>query len=235
VDHRTTALAAAARVTVTPDPANEQTIDEVPPRVPFRQHLDRVRLAARRQRWGRLLLVALFALLLGLWIGRTGAPGPGAEARTAVESTVQPIALESDGIWTAGADGRPAVSEGLVAVRREGDDQVVFDNLDVWIEAYDQVLVRMVGVDLPPTARPVQRQFITAVTLSRDAVEVLGHAATVEDEVARRDLTTEVGRLRSRSEQLMQSARASTGDLDGRRTDVSPLPPVRSFLDGRRD
>jgi hypothetical protein len=214
--------------------APESHAAESTPRMSHRERLDRFRLVARRQRWGPLVLVALIALLLGLWVGRTGAPGPGAEARAAVEATVLPIALESDGIWTAGADGRPAVSEGLVAVRREGDPELVVQNLEVWIEAYDQVLVRMAGVDLPPMARPVQRQFITAVSLSRDAVEVLGHAASVEDDLARRDLTTEVGRLRSRSEQLMQSARASTGDLDGRRTDVSPLPPVRGFLDGRR-
>lgn len=213
--------------------APEPDTAEEPTRLPLRHHLDRVRLVARRQRWGWLALVALVALLTGLSIGRLGVPGPGPEARAAVVSTVLPIALESDGIWTAGSDGRPAVSEGLVAVRRDGDDQLVLDNLGAWTDAYDQVLVRIVGVDLPPTARPVQRQFITAVSLSRDAVEVLGHAATVDDPVARRDLTTEVGRLRSRSEQLMQSARASTVDLAGRRTAVSPLPPVRSFLDGR--
>jgi hypothetical protein len=217
-------------MTVAPEPE----LDESPPRVPLRQRLDRLRVTARRQRWGLLILIAMGALLLGAWLGRMGAPGPGAEARAAVESMVQPIALESDGIWTAGADGRPAVSEGLVALRRGQDDQIVIDNREAWIEAYDQALVRISGVDLPPTARPVQRQFITAMTLSRDAVEVLAHAAVVDDELARRDLTTEVGRLRSRSEQLMQSARASTGDLDGRRTDVSPLPPVRSFRDGRQ-
>lgn len=217
-------------MTVAPDPE----LDEQPPRASLRERLDRFRVTARRQRWGLLMLIAVVALLLGAWFGRMGAPGPGAEARAAVEATVLPIALESDGIWTAGADGRPAVSEGLVALRRGHDDQVVDDNLQAWIEAYDQALVRISGVDLPLTARPVQRQFITAVTLSRDAVEVLGHAAVVDDELARRDLTTEVGRLRSRSEQLMQGARASTGDLDGHRTDVSPLPPVRSFRDGRQ-
>jgi hypothetical protein len=214
--------------------APEPEIAEHPSRASLRERLDRFRLTARRQRWGLLVLIAAVALLLGVWVGRAAAPGPGAEARAAVEATVLPIALESDGIWTAGADGRPAVSEGLVAVRREHDQQVVLENLEAWMEAYDQALVRITGVDLPPTARPVQRQFITAVSLSRDAVEVLGHAATVEDDLARHDLTTEVGRLRSRSEQLMQSARASIGDLDGRRTDVSPLPPVRSFLDGRQ-
>lgn len=201
----------------------------------LQQELNRLRVTARRQRWGRLALVALLALALGLWVGRETAPGPGAEARGAVEASVLPIALDADGVWTAGADGRPAVSDGLVALRRQGDTHIVEENLDAWIAAYDQALVRIAGVDLVPMARPVQRQFITAVTLSRDAVEVLGHAAAVDDELLRRDLTTEVGRLRSRSEQLVQSARASTADLDGRRTDVSPLPAVRSLMEGRLD
>lgn len=217
-------------VSAAPEPESEVPAS----RLPLRHHLDRVRLVARRQRWGRLAFVASLSLLLGLWIGRTGAPGPGLEARVAVESSVLPIALDADATWTAPTDGSPTVGQGLVAVRRDGEQQLVVEYLDVWLEAYDQSLVRLAGVDLPPMARPVQRQFITAVTLSRDAVEVLGHAATVDDAVAREDLTTEVGRLRSRSEQLMQSARASTTDLSGRRNDVSPLPTVRSFLEGRR-
>jgi hypothetical protein len=62
---------------------------------------------------------------------------------------------------------------------------------------------------------------------------VLGHAATVEDAEHRQDLLTEVGRLRQRSEQLMQSARAALLDLDGQRADVAPLSPLTSFQEGR--
>ncbi|MEX2421415.1 MAG: hypothetical protein WD670_06295, partial [Actinomycetota bacterium] len=145
------------------------------------QHrLERIRLLARRHRWGPMLLVGLTALALGLWIGRASAPGPGPEARRAVETSVLPIASDADAIWTAGADGSPSVGEGLVALRNDDDPRVVAENAIAWIDAYDQAIVRIAGVDLPSTARPVQREFITAVSLSRDAVEVLAHAASVD-------------------------------------------------------
>ncbi|MCC5949038.1 MAG: hypothetical protein JJT89_11335 [Nitriliruptoraceae bacterium] len=198
-----------------------------------RVRVTRLRLRARRGHLGRLAIGVVIALVVGIAVGRATAPDPGADVRSQVESSVLAISLESDGIWTAASDGRAAVSDGLVALRRDGDPSVVEDNLDAWLVAYDAAIVRVAGVDLAGPARPVQRQLITALTLSRDAVEVLGHAAEVDDEVLRTDLTTEVGRLRSRSEQLIQSARASTAELDGGRTDVSPLPRLRSFQDGR--
>lgn len=191
-------------------------------------------MSARRLRLGRMVLIASVALLLGAAIGRVTAPGSGPDAREAVESSVLPIALDADGIWTSSTEDRVAVSDALVALRREGDPALIETHLEGWLDDYDAALVRLAAADVPASARPVQRQFITAVTLSRDAVEVLGHAATVDDELQRRDLTTEVGRLRTRSEQLTASARASTSDLDGARTDVAPLPPLRGFEDGRR-
>ena len=193
----------------------------------------RVRLALRRLRTGPLVVVAVLALLLGVGLGRFSMPDDGAEARQAVEASVLPVALDADGIWTSSTEGRVAVSEALVALRREDDPSLVEEHLEGWLGAYDAALVRLAAGDVPSSARPVQRQLIAAVTLSRDAVEVLGHAAEVEDELHRRDLTTEVGRLRTRSEQLTASARASTSDLDGSRTDVGPLPGLRGFLDGR--
>ena len=192
-------------------------------------------LLARRQRLGLLAAVAILALVIGAIGGRVTAPGPEADARRAVESTVLPLALDADGIWTSTTDDRAPVSEALVLLRRDGDPRLVERHLDDWLEAYDTALVRLAGEDLPPSARPVQRQLISGIALSRDAVEVLGHAAEVDDEVARRDLTTEVGRLRMRSEQQIQSARASTTDLDGSRTDLSPPSPLRDFDEGRRD
>jgi hypothetical protein len=203
-------------------------------RSPWRRRLDRLRVQARRGHIGRLLVVAIVAGLVGMGIGRVTAPDTGAANRQAVERSVLVIALEADGIWTSTSDGQAAVSDGLVALRRDGDPTIVEENLDGWLTAYDAAVVRIAGVDLSGPSRPVQRQLITALTLSRDAVEVLGHAATVDDETLLLDLTTEVGRLRSRSEQLIQSARASTAELDGSRTDVSPLPALRDFLDGRR-
>lgn len=177
--------------------------------------------------------MAIIALLLGVGLGRITAPGSELPARQAIEADVLPIALDADGIWTSSTDGRVSVSDALVALRREGDPDPVLDHVELWLTAYDQALVRLAAGDVPSAGRPVQRQLIAAVTLSRDAVEVLGHAATVSDDLHRRDLTTEVGRLRDRSEQLMASARASTADLDGTRTDLAPLPALRGFLDGR--
>jgi len=194
----------------------------------------RARLAARRLHLGTMVMVMSLSLVVGGAIGRVTGPGPEADAYRAVEASVLPVALDADGIWTSSTEGRVAVSEALIALRREGNPELVDAHLEGWLGAYDAALVRLAAADVPPSARPVQRQFITAVTLARDAVEVLGHAATVDDEVLRRDLTTEVGRLRTRSEQLTAGARASISDLEGTRTDVAPLPALRSFEDGRR-
>jgi hypothetical protein len=205
---------------------------DIPPTL--RERMSAVVLLARRQRWSLIAAISIVALAIGVPIGRATAPDATSDARHAVESTVLPLALEADGIWTSSSDGRVAVSEALVELRNEDDPTIVEENLEAWLQAYDASLVRITGADLPPTARPVQRQLITAVTLSRDAVEVLAHAARINDEDLRRDLTTEVGRLRSRSEQLTQAARASAADLDGQRTDIAPLPPLRGFMEGRQ-
>lgn len=196
----------------------------------------RAKLALFARRWhlGVLLTVAVLGLLVGGVAGRSTAPGTDLDAGLAVERAVLPVALDADGIWTSSTDDRAAVSEALVRLRREGDPALVEAHLEEWLTAYDAAVVRLAAADVAPAARPVQRQLIAAVTLSRDAVEVLGHAAEVEDELHRRDLTTEVGRLRSRSEQLTASARASISDLDGSRTDVAPLPTLRGFPEGRR-
>ncbi|MFP4310855.1 MAG: hypothetical protein ACLFS9_02585 [Nitriliruptoraceae bacterium] len=193
----------------------------------------RLQLAARRLRLGPFLIVAVVALVLGGLVGRSTAPGSEDDAVRALEASVLPVALDADGIWTSSTESRPAVSEVLVTLRQGGDPDPVLDNLEGWLAAYDQALVRLAAADVPPAARAVQRQLIAAVALSRDAVEVLGHAATVEDDLHRRDLTTEVGRLRDRAEQLTASARASLSDLDGTRTDMAPLPALRGFHDGR--
>ncbi len=214
---------------MTSAPAPE-TGSERPAKAPLRL---RARLSARRLRLGPLVAIAVVAALLGGAIGRATAPDTGRGARQAIEASVLPIALDADGIWTSSTDDLVPVSEALVALRRDGDPRLVESYLDGWLDAYDAALLRLAAADVPISARPVQRQFITAVTLSRDAVEVLGYAASVDDELLRRDLTTEVGRLRIRSEQLTASARASTSDLDGARTDVGPLPPLRGFEEGR--
>lgn len=180
-----------------------------------------------------LLAAVACGLVIGVLVGRGTAPAPTVQAARGIQATLLPLALDADGIWTSGSEERPPVSEGVVQLRREDDTGVVLEHHDAWLRAYDAVLVQVAGVDLPPAARAVQRQFIASITLSRDAVEVLAHAATVEDPQARQDLLTEVGRLRQRSEQLAQSARASMLDLDGQRADVSPLGPPTTFQEGR--
>ncbi|MFO7779075.1 MAG: hypothetical protein R6V28_12035 [Nitriliruptoraceae bacterium] len=207
-----------------------KTGGEHPAKAPLRL---RAQLSARRLRLGPLVLIGVVAALLGGVIGRATAPDTGPGAGQAVETEVLPVALDADGIWTSTTDDQVAVSEALIALRRDGDPRLVESYLQDWLVAYDAALMRLAAADVPNSARPVQRQFITAVTLSRDAVEVLGHAAAVDDTLLRRDLTTEVGRLRSRAEQLTASARASIRDLDGARTDVGPLPGLRGFEDGR--
>lgn len=200
---------------------------------PRRTLRQRWSLGWRRNAGGRLVLIGVVALIAGGFLGRATSPDEEHAAAQEVAAEVLPVALDADGIWTSGAEGRAPISEGLVALRGEHDPSVIEGNLDAWLAAYDTALIRLAAADVPPAARPVQRQLITAVTLSRDAAEVLGFAATIEDEAHRRDLTTEVGRLRTRSEQLTASARAAINDLEGSRTDVGPLPELRGFLDSR--
>ncbi len=182
---------------------------------------------------GLVALALVVALLVGVVVGRATAPEPRLEAARVLETQVLPLVGDADGIWTAASGDRPPVAEALVAVRRDGDATMVRVHADAWLAAYDSILARLAGLDLPGEARPVQRQFIAAVSLSRDAVEVLVHAADLEAGDARRDLTTEVGRLRARGEQMTQSGRASVADLGGQRSGVAPLAPVTSFQEGR--
>ena len=185
----------------------------------------------RRALW--LVLVAAVALALGVWIGRSLAPTTTGDARVVVESSVLPLVIEADALWTSSSDDRPPIAEALLAVR-QGDPAPVTEHVEDWHSAYDSLLLRLAGLDLPSEARPVQREFITGVTLARDATVVLAHAASVTDPDHRTDLVTEASRLRQRSEQVVQNARASTLDLGGARGDVAPLPTLPSFLEGRQ-
>ncbi|MEX0592594.1 MAG: hypothetical protein WD358_06335 [Nitriliruptoraceae bacterium] len=183
---------------------------------------------------GTVLVGVLLGVALGLLIGRWTAPSTDVVAAQAIESQLLPLVLDADDIWISASGDRPPVATGLVALRRDGDPSVARASGSEWVSDYDSILLRLAGVDVPAAARPVQRQFIAAVTMSRDAVEVLSHAAMVGDEQLVRDLTTEVGRLRQRSEQMTQSARASVSDLRGQRADVGPPNPVTPFWGGSR-
>lgn len=178
------------------------------------------------------------ALIVGAVLGVAGARSvsddPEVEARRAIEATLLPLAIDADGVWTSSSESRRSVSDALVEFRRDGDPSLVEEHLEAWLASYDNYVTRLAGEHVTAAAaRPVQRQVIAGVTLSRDAVEVLGHAAAVHraggDPRVVEDLLTEVGRLRHRSEQLLQQARAATGDLAGQPVDVGPLDPVTGF------
>jgi hypothetical protein len=207
-----------------------------PPAVGWRVRLRRA-MAPLGTASGSVALALVVGVVLGAAITRTIAADAETDARVAIETQLLPLALNAEGIWASSSDTRGSVGDALVAMRRDGSTQVVEENAVLWLEAYDLALLRIAGLSLPPNARPVQRQVLAAVTLSRDAVEVLDHAATVHavtgddgqaDEQVEA-LLVEVGRLRQRSEQVLQAARVAAGDLAGQRVDVGPLGELPPF------
>lgn len=187
-------------------------------------------LRARRMHLARSLLVAVAALVIGIGVGRWSVPDADPDIRATVERSVQPLALDADAIWTsAGAGDRPSVAEGIPLVQGGERLDHVREWSDDWLSAYDNALVRLSGLDLRAEARPVQRQFISAITLSRDAVEILRHATQVEHDATREALVSDALRLRQRGEHLTQAARASVRDLAGGEGEVSQHPPLPDF------
>jgi hypothetical protein len=162
-----------------------------------------------------VVMAAIAALVLGVFVGRTTAPTVDTGELQVVERDVVALAVDADALWTAGGGNLPAVSLQLQELRQTGDPGAVLPYVEGWLAAYDTVLLRLVGVDVPPPGRPVQRQVVTAVTLNRDAVEVLGAAAEAGDPQVQRDLTSEALRLRIRAEEVAQTAQASLADLRG--------------------
>jgi len=188
-------------------------------------------LRARLQRRlsGRTVtVVVLVAILTGGILGRASSEAMRPDLRSAIESTLVPLSLDADAVWMSASDDRPSVVSAIAALRA-GDPGPVLASSDGWLAAYDSILVRMVGTDLPGASRSVQRQFIAAVTLSRDAVEVLARSASAGEGQRRDDLLDAAVRMRQRSEQVLLSARASIDDLEGERRRVALYPPVRPF------
>jgi hypothetical protein len=174
-----------------------------------------------------VLIALLAALLLGGAVGRVTAPPAVVDGAAAVERDIVPLSVDADGLWAAGAGPLPAIGEQLAALRRDDRTDAIVEHAAGWDDAYETVLRRMVGVEVPAPARPVQRQFVTAVTMSRDALEVLAAAAATEDPALRRELSSEALRLRTRSEQMTQTARASLADLrGGTQTGVAEPAPL---------
>lgn len=194
----------------------------------------RWRRLSSRWRPGMAIVGIIIGVLVGTIIGRTTAPSTDVESAEVIERRLLPLVLDADGIWTSASGERPPVADGLVALRTDGNPTVTRGWASSWLASYDSILVQLAGVDVPPSARSVQRQFIAAVTMSRDAIEVLAYAASGHDDDVIRDLTTEVGRLRQRSEQMVQAARASVSDLRGQRADVGLPTPVTPLSGNRR-
>lgn len=200
----------------------------------------RVRTSAPiRAAGGRRLPAAAVAALLvvalgvGALVGRSVAPSPAADAAAVVDRDIVPLSVDADGLWTAGSGELPPIGEQLATLRREDDAAAVAEHLQGWREAHDVLVRRMVGVDVPAVARPVQRQFVAAVALSRDALDLLEAAVDAPDAPARRELSSEALRLRTRSEQLTQAARAGLADLQGGGSGVAEPATLPSLTELR--
>jgi hypothetical protein len=202
------------------------TGSDAPARTPSRSFPKPTASQSMQLRWRRfqrstvfaVSLAAVAALVLGVAIGRATATAEDPGTAAAAVRNVVGLAVDADALWTAGASSLPPVSSQLQELRRTADPGTVLPHVDAWLEAYDTVLLRIVGVDVPPAGRPIQRQYVLSVTLNRDAVELLGAAAAVEDPALQRELTSEALRLRMRAEEAAQTAQASLADLEGRAT-----------------
>jgi len=195
------------------------------PRVPRLLRLDH----PRRRPW-RVAVLLLIALATGLVLGGLRESDEAAVAAAELERLLLPLLGELDATWSAGRDGRAPIADVLDALRR-GEDRPTDADIDAWLQTHDNLVLRIAGLDLRPEGRAVQRQAIAAVTLSRDAVEVLARAAAYNPSVTRSQLVIEATRLRLRSEQQVLAVRASVDDLAGLRRRVSPLAPVPGFVE----
>lgn len=180
-----------------------------------------------------VIALVLLTAALGVALGRTTAPGGTAPAADLVERDVAPLSVDADGVWVAGVGDLPAIGEELAELRRTGDPGGITTHAEGWSEAYDVLVRRMVGVEVPSGARPVQRQFVQSVTLTRDALDVLVEAAEADDPALQRELSSEALRLRTRSEHLTQTARASLADLRGGTTGVAEPSGIPSLAELR--
>jgi hypothetical protein len=183
----------------------------------------------RRRPW-RVALIVTIALVVGLVVGSARRPVDPLAAAADLETLLLPLLGDLDAVWNAGRDGRPPIADALDGLRSGGPEPAESD-IAAWLVTHDNLVLRLAGLDLRPEARGVQRHAISAVTSSRDAVEVLGRAAAFNPGVTRSQLVAEATRLRLRSEQQVLAVRASVDDLGGQRRRVSPLPVLPGFAE----
>jgi hypothetical protein len=183
----------------------------------------------RRRPW-RVAGLVLVALVAGLLVGSTRTADESIAAAAELELLLIPLLGDLDASWSSGRDGRPGIADALDGLRT-GEGGPTEADVAAWLVSHDNLVLRLAGLDLRPEARGIQRHAIVAVTLSRDAIEVIGRAAAYNAGVTRSQLVVEATRLRIRSEQQVLAVRASVDDLAGMRRRVSPLPVLPGFAE----
>jgi len=179
--------------------------------------------AGRRAR--DLALVLALGVAVGLGIATLPPDDRGPAAAAAIEVRLVPLLGELDAIWLTDRDGAGSLARTLVELR-DGAAAPAPERVDAWLQSHDTLVLRIVGLDLPVEAGGVQRQAVLAVTLSRDAVEVMARGASRRG-AARDELLADAIRLRLRAEQVGLAALAAVDELRSgtRRISVpAPLP-----------